>query len=83
MIAKATVYLDASRTRAVSADDPKGQFLLVRQGSEISQAHAERYPGAVELIGGTKEAPRGVQAQTPAVQTRDPEAAKGSRAGKG
>lgn len=82
MIARATVYLDGSRTQAVGADDPKGRFLLVKQGAEISQREAERYPGAVELIGGTKEAARGVQTQEPSVQTRDPEAATVSRGGK-
>jgi len=58
VIAKATVFLDETRTKAVAAGDPKARFKLVHAGQEIPQAQAEKYEGAIELIGGTKKAER-------------------------
>lgn len=66
MIAKATVFLTADRTQAVSEGSPDAKVKLVHAGQEISQAEAERYPGALELIGGTKEA----AALAPKIKTR-------------
>lgn len=43
MIAKHTLYLTADRQSVVKEGDPKAQFLLVREGQEISDADAEKY----------------------------------------
>jgi hypothetical protein len=56
MIASKTVYLAADRKTAVAAG-PEAKFLLVKAGHEIDQATAEKYDGAIALIGSSKKAP--------------------------
>lgn len=82
MIAKATVFLTEDRTRAVAEGDPRAKFKLVHIGQEIPEAHAEKFEGAVELIGGKKKAPepapeKTIETREPAPHHRDPKHRKG------
>lgn len=74
MISQATVFLTLDRKTAVPEGDPRAQFLLVREGQDIPEARAAKIDGAIELIGGTKKAPRGnvVESREPAAEHRDP-----------
>lgn len=49
MIAKQTVFLTGDRSKAVPEGHPEAKFLLVREGSEIADAEAEKH-NAVALI---------------------------------
>lgn len=49
MIAKQTVFLTGDRKQAVPEGHPDAKFLLVREGSEIADAEAEKH-NAVALI---------------------------------
>jgi len=69
MVAQATVYLTRDRSRAVPAGDKDAASLLVRAGQEIPQATAEKYEGALELIGGIKSTPKTAEK----IETREPE----------
>lgn len=77
MISKATVWLDANRN-AVADGDKSARSLLVRAGGEIPQATAEKYPGAVEMIGGVKLVPvapdpvDNLETREPNLSTREP-----------
>lgn len=51
MIAKQTVYLDATKTKAVPEGHADARFLLVREGAEIDEKEFEQYEGADKLIG--------------------------------
>lgn len=43
MTAKQTLYLDATRTKAVPEGDKDARFLLVREGGEIPDTLVEKY----------------------------------------
>lgn len=43
MIASKTFYHNATRTKVVEEGDKDAQFLIVREGQEISDALAEKY----------------------------------------
>lgn len=51
MISKQNVYLNGDRSRAVSEGDKDAKFLLVREGHSIEEGEAEKYDGALDLIG--------------------------------
>lgn len=63
MIAKQTVFLSSDRSKAVPEGDADAKFLLVREGHEIEPETAEKYEGAVDLIG---KAGKSVEAPKPA-----------------
>lgn len=80
MIAKATVYLNEDRTKAVPSGDKSAKFLLVREGTEIADKELEKYEGATALAGSekttkkapvTKKAPAESENPPPFVQHRE------------
>lgn len=75
MKASQTVYLTRDRSRAVPAGDKDAAVLLVRAGLEISAAEAEKYEGAMELVGGKKKQPESEPEidPEPVIETREPD----------
>lgn len=68
MKATATVYLNQDKSKAVAEGDKDAKFLLVKEGSEISDADVEKYDVAA-LVGGKKTVSKAEQHE---VQHRDP-----------
>ena len=80
MIASQTVYLAADQKTAV-LPGPQAKFLLVREGHDIEQSVAEKYDGAIALIGGKKAKPEH-PSESPKPKNREQSAPKRSSRGK-
>ena len=57
MKAEKTIYLNRDKTKVVREDSPDAAFLLVRAGSEISNAEAQRYGLLPKSAAASKDPP--------------------------
>lgn len=75
MISKQNVYLNGDRSRAVPEGDEDAKFLLVREGHSIEEGEAEKYDGALDLIGSAAKQ----KAAAPAPSTENKPARKAAK----